>query len=139
MLSQSLIETYRQTDYCFGDIVLTIDQPSIETATLLKPFAPKGGVFITACNPLGDVVTPVKNKLANEVLKEDLLSQGLTVIAGYGESADKNNADKKWREDSFFAYPVDENISLHLCVKYLQNAVVYVDYNGLPTLRFYNL
>ena len=48
MLSLSFIESYRQTDYCFGDIVLTIDQPSIEMAALLKTFVPKGGLSIKA-------------------------------------------------------------------------------------------
>ncbi len=53
MLSQSPIQGYLETDYCFRDIILTINKVSVDAATLLKPFAPKGGIFITAWNFLG--------------------------------------------------------------------------------------
>lgn len=62
-------------------------------------------------------------------MKKDLLSRGLTLIEGYGESL-----DGVWRENSFFAYPVNEEMSINLCHMYLQNAVVYVTSDGLPTL-----
>lgn len=129
MLSQSLLEAYQQTHYCFGNVVLNIDKPSAKAELLLKPFIPSGGLFITAWNLMGEPVDLASNELANEGLKNELLSQGLTVLEGYGESPDGS-----WREDSFFAYPVDEEISLNLCLPYFQNAVVYVTPKGLPML-----
>ena len=136
MSKPDLIQAYRETDYHFAERVLTINKPSAATAMLLNPFAPKGGVFITACNPMGEEVDDDDNELANIKLKEDLLSQGLTVIAGYGEGTNKATGEKH-KEDSFFAYPIDEKTSLDLCIKYEQNAVVYVDSNGLPSLKFH--
>ena len=136
MSKPDLIQAYRETDYHFAEIVLTINKPSTATATLLKPVAPKGGVFITACNPMGKVVDADDNELANNALEKDLLSQGLTAIAGYGEGTNEENGEKH-KEDSFFAYPVDAKTSLNLCVKYEQNAVVCVDSNGLPSLKFH--
>ena len=136
MSKPDLVQAYRETDYHFAERVLTINKPSTATATLLKPFAPKGGLFITACNPMGKVVDSVSNKLANNALEKDLLSQGLTVIAGYGEGTNEDTGEKH-KEDSFFAYPVDRQTSLDLCIKYEQNAVVYVDSNGLPSLKFH--
>lgn len=129
MLEQSLLEAYYQTNYQFDDTLLNINKRSSKAAALLHPFAPDGGVFITAWNPLGKELTLEENEQANQNLKNKLISQGFRVTEGYGESS-----DGKWRENSFFAYPVDKDISLKLCRTCKQNAVVYVTYTGLPIL-----
>jgi len=129
VLSQSLLEAYRQTHYYFSDVVLNIDKPSAKAEHLLKPFIPNGGLFITAWNPMGQPVDPASNKLANEDLKKELLSRGFNVVEGYGE-----HPDESWREDSLFVFPIDKQTSIDLCCSYLQNAVVYVTYEGMPLL-----
>ncbi len=129
MLDPSTIELYRQTNYQVGDILLNIDKKSCDAKTLLQSFAPAGGVFITAWNPLGKKLTTLENEQANQQLKKVLLKQGLNVVDGYGESP-----GGKWRENSFFAYPVDQDASLALCHRFEQNAVVYVTSDGLPRL-----
>ena len=129
MLDPSLIEAYHQTDYHFGDTFLNIGELSSKAVSLLQQFAPAGGLFITAWNPLGEELTLEDNLKANQNLKAELLIRGLNVIDGYGVSK-----DGKWREDSFFTYPIDEETSLKLCCDFSQNAVVYVSSNGLPEL-----
>lgn len=129
MLDPSLLEAYRQTNYCFDNTLLHIDKPCSKAVSLLQPFTPDGGLFITAWNPLGKELTVENNKIANQKLKAELLKQGLNVIDGYGESK-----DGKWREDSFFAYPVNKETSLKLCCDFHQNAVVYVSFEGVPEL-----
>ena len=129
MLYPSLLQAYHQTNYHFGDILLNVDKPSSKAASLLQPFIPAGGLFITAWNPLGKELTVEDNQKANQKLKAELLTQGLNVIDGYGVSK-----DGKWREDSFFTYPIDEKTSLKLCCDFHQNAVVYVSSDGLPEL-----
>lgn len=129
MLDTSLLEAYRQTNYCFADTSLNIDKSCSKAASLLQPFTPNGGLFITAWNPLGKELTVEDNKKANQKLKAELLKQGFNVIDGYGESK-----DGKWREDSFFAYPVNKETSLKLCCDFHQNAVVYVSFKGVPEL-----
>lgn len=129
MLDQTLLDAYRQTNYRFDETLLNIDKTSSKTAFLLQSFAPDGGLFITAWNPLGKELTVEENKQANKKLKSELLRQGLKVIEGYGESP-----DGKWREDSFFAYPINEDASLTLCCAFEQNAVVYITSDGLPIL-----
>lgn len=129
MLDLPLLEAYHQTNYKFDDTVLNIDKTSSKAASLLQPFSPAGGLFITAWNPLGKERTIEENKQANQELKNELLKQGLNVKEGYGESP-----DGKWKEDSFFAYPIDQNSSLKLCCTFEQNAVMYVTCAGLPVL-----
>ena len=129
MLDNPLLEAYYQTNYKFDDTLLNIDKTSFKAAALLQPFSPAGGLFITAWNPLGKELTVEENKQANQELKNELLEQGLKVTEGYGESP-----DGQWREDSFFAYPIDQDSSLKLCCTFEQNAVVYVTCTGLPVL-----
>ncbi len=129
MLDLPLLEAYHQTNYKFDDTLLNIDKTSSKAASLLQPFSPAGGLFITAWNPLGKERTVEENEQANQELKNELLKQGLNVTEGYGESP-----DGKWRENSFFAYPIDQNSSLKLCCTFEQNAVVYVTCAGLPIL-----
>ena len=52
MLDQPLLEAYRQTNYKFDNTVFNIDKSSSKAASLFQPFAPVGGLFITAWNPL---------------------------------------------------------------------------------------
>ena len=129
MLDPFLLQAYHQTNYHFGDTLVNIDKTCSKAASLLQPFTPAGGVFITAWNPLGEELTFEDNEKANQTLKAELLKQGLNIIDGYGESK-----DGKWREDSFFAYPIDKKASLKLCSTFQQNAVVYVSSDGLPEL-----
>ena len=129
MLDPSLIEAYHQTDYHFGDTFFNIGELSSKAASLLQQFAPAGGLFITAWNPLGEELTLEDNLKANQNLKAELLIRGLNVIDGYGVSK-----DGKWREDSFFTYPIDEETSLKLCCDFSQNAVVNISSNGLHEL-----
>lgn len=129
MLDTLLLEAYYQTNYKFDDTLLNIDKTSFKAAALLQPFSPAGGLFITAWNPLGTELTVEENEQANQELKNELLEQGLKVTEGYGESP-----DGQWREDSFFAYPIDQDSSLKLCCTFEQNAVVYVTCTGLPVL-----
>ena len=129
MLDRTLLEAYHQTNYKFDDTLLNIDKTSSKAASLLQPFSPAGGLFITAWNPLGKELTVEDNRQANKNLKDELLKQGLDVREGYGESL-----DGKWREDSFFVYPIDKDTSLKLCSTFQQNAVVYVSFDGVPEL-----
>lgn len=131
MLDPSLIAVYQQTNYYFGNCVLNVGKLSSDAQALLQPFSPKGAMFITAWNPLGEVKNNEENQKANLMLKDELNKLGLTIIDGYGASPDGT-----WHEASFFAYPIDEQTSYQLCQKYQQNSVVYVDCDGLAKLLF---
>lgn len=91
-----------------------------------------GAIFITAWNPMGKVVSDEQNLTANDKLKSTLLKMELIVMDSYGISPRSG-----WREDIFFAYPIDKHASQKLCEKFAQNAVVYVNNNGFPSLMFH--
>ena len=57
MLDLHLLEAYHQTNYKFDDTVLNVYKRSSKAASLFQPFAPAGGLFITAWNPLGKKFT----------------------------------------------------------------------------------
>jgi len=133
MIDEQTLLAYEQTDYKFSDITINIGVYSDAVKQLLIPYAPLGAIFITAWNPMGKVVYDEQNHRANKKLKSILLEMGLTVIDGYGISPCGS-----WREDSFFAYPIDKHASQRLCEAFSQNAVVYVDNNGYPNLIFHS-
>lgn len=98
---------------------------------MLAASAAEGAVFITAWNPFGEKKSAPINNAANDKLKAELEKNGWLVLAGYGA-----NQDNSWRENSFFAYPVSRQQAIVLCCSYAQNAIVYIDANGMPELIF---
>lgn len=76
--------------------------------------------FITAWNPLPDILSLDENQSQNQQLEEDIKQLGLKYTLGLGISE-----DEKWSEESFFI----ENISLvnanELASKYGQLAFVF--------------
>jgi hypothetical protein len=103
-----------------GEIVLRIgDIPAglLAQIPLLETWA-----FITAWNPLPDILSKAENELRNAALQNHLIDHSYTVHNGIGVSKDQT-----WSEDSFFI----ENISLEdarqASAKFGQLAFVYGD------------
>lgn len=134
-ISPELIELYRNTNYCVSDheheFVLRIGMVSKEAKRLLSGESDDGAVFITAWNPFGKEVTRLEKDEANSRLRNDLKELGGNVLAGYGCSPDQS-----WREDSYLYFPVSRSTAAAFCRRYQQNAVIFVDSNGVPELIF---
>lgn len=92
MLDPSLLEVYQKPRCSFGDALISIDEVSSKPVTLLQPFTPDGGFFITAWNTSAKELMLENDKKANQTLKEELLKKDLNVIDGYDVSK-----DGKWR------------------------------------------
>lgn len=135
-ISEHLISEYRNANYCVtlsgAETVLRIGQPSIELASLLTRHAASGAVFITAWNPLGNVLSESENISANKLLKQGLARIATVVLSGYGSSPDGTR-----REESFLALPVSRHDAAELCCRYAQNAVVFISPSGVPELIFH--
>jgi hypothetical protein len=104
MKTNEIEQAFLETSYIIhlqSEIVLKIGEiPAdlLEHLPLLKTWA-----FITAWNPLPDILSKVENEQRNEHLQQYLLDRGYSIHKGIGISKDQS-----WSEKSFFI----ENISL---------------------------
>ena len=76
--------------------------------------------FITAWNPLPEVLALEENKKRNQLLENDIQNLGLKYLKGIGISADEN-----WLEESFFILDCPLQIAKDLAIKYGQLAFLY--------------
>lgn len=76
--------------------------------------------FITAWNPLPNLLSDEENKRRNQQLVQDIESLGLSYSLGIGISA-----DEKWSEESLFIKNINLKKANELAKKYGQLAFVY--------------
>jgi hypothetical protein len=123
MKSTEIEQAFLETNYIIhlqGEIVLRIGEiPAdlLEQLPLLETWA-----FITAWNPLPDILSKAENQLRNATLQRHLIDLGYIIHNGIGISKDQS-----WSEESFFI----ENISLEdarqASAKFGQLAFVFGD------------
>lgn len=115
--------TYRVLQTPFIDIKIN------QVATKLSELG--SWAFITAWNPLPDILSLKENQVRNYRLEEDIKQLELRYSLGLGISE-----DEKWSEESFFI----ENISIidanELASKYGQLAFVFGDSGQKATLIY---
>ena len=78
--------------------------------------------FITAWNPLPDILTKSENDIRNNQLKVQLKEQGFNLYPGVGISKNED-----WSEDSFFIENIDLETANQISLKYGQLAFLYGD------------
>jgi hypothetical protein len=132
MKTNEIEQAFLETNYIVhlqSDIVLKIGEMAadlVEHLPLLKNWA-----FITAWNPLPDILSNAENEQRNEDLQQYLLDRGYSIHKGVGISKDQT-----WSEDSFFI----ENISLEdarqASAKFGQLAFVFGDRKHVNQLVF---
>lgn len=82
----------------------------------------KTWAFITAWNPLPDVLTKSENDIRNNQLKIQLKEQGFVFQPGVGISKNED-----WSEDSFFIENINLETANQISLKYGQLAFLYGD------------
>lgn len=131
-----LHQEFLETDYIVfknqlfkEDVVLKINQ----TADFIyfachdvKTFA-----FITASNPLPEILSFSVNKSRNLEMKKDLTAQGYNFHDGIGVSA-----DKKWSEESYLLENIDQDSANEIALKYGQKAFVFIDADRIAKLIY---
>lgn len=78
--------------------------------------------FITAWNPLPDILTKTENDIRNNQLKIQLKELGFIFHPGVGISKNQD-----WSEDSFFIENIDLGKANDISLKYGQLAFLYGD------------
>lgn len=135
-IPQALEATYRNAYYCVSapkiEFILQVGHISEEAAKLMAEFSAQGALFVTAFNPFGQVLSAEENENANALLKSELQAFCSMVLPGYGSSPDAS-----WREESFFAFPASRSMATEFCCRHAQNAVLFVDADGIAQLVFH--
>ena len=120
-IEQAFLETNYIAEIENNPIVLKIGEipkDLIQRFPQIKTWA-----FITAWNPLPDILTKTQNDFRNLALKKQLLEKGYLIHAGIGVSKNED-----WSEDSFFIENIKLETANAISLKYGQLAFLYGDH-----------
>jgi len=123
MKTKEIEHAFIETQYIFhlqSEIVLKIGEiPAdlLEHLPLLQTWA-----FITAWNPLPDILSRAENDHRNAELQRLLIDQGYSIHKGIGISKDQD-----WSEESFFIENIDLEVARLVSAQFGQLAFVYGD------------
>ena len=123
MQSTEIEQAFLETSYIIhlqGEIVLRIGEMP---ADLLKQLPSlETWAFITAWNPLPDILSKAENDVRNAALQRHLIDLGYTVHNGIGISKDQS-----WSEESFFIENIRLKDARQASAKFGQLAFVFGD------------
>jgi hypothetical protein len=123
MDSTQIEKAFLETNYIVqieNPIVLKIGEipkQLLQNFPLLKNWA-----FITAWNPLPDILSQSENDFRNNQLQVQLKEDGFIFHSGIGISKNED-----WSEDSFFIENIDFETANAISIKYGQLAFLYGD------------
>ena len=132
MISEALLQKYRQTDYIIDDdppLLVHIGEQNDGLRILFASFNVESAAFITAWNPLGRQFTLDENYDRQIELLEDISSQRLNYFVGRGESQTGD-----WSEDSYLVLGVSLDDATEIAKRHEQNAFVWIPVSGVPEL-----
>lgn len=135
MIPAELLAAYRTTRYVvddspIGSFTLRIDAPAPIANRLCEMFGKQSWVYITACNPRSQALSPQENAARMAQLEAALRAHQLPFFAGKGIGEDPN-----WiPEPSLFVIGADRELSLKLGRRFEQFAVVYGELGGTAQL-----
>ena len=109
---------------------MRVDQACPELIGLYWKYGLASLTFITACNPLGDIVSDEENTVATSALNAELCVSGVPVFSGEGK-----DPTGPWREASFAVLGMGLTDSRHLGHKWRQNAIVWAQADAVLRLE----
>jgi len=132
-LEPSLITAYQNTLYRVlegGGCVLRVGEPSPPLLALYRSHAVSCAAFITACNPLSQLLSDAENQQRQAELAAELARRSLTYLEGVGQSASGD-----WPgEPSFLVLGLALEAAKTMGRAYGQNAIVWCDAAARPEL-----
>ena len=132
MISEALLQKYRQTDYINDDdppLLVNIGEQNDGLRILFASFNVESAAFITAWNPRGRKLTLDENYDRQIELLEDISNQRLNYFVGRGESQTGD-----WSEDSYLVLGVSLTDAKEIANRHDQNAFVWIPVSGVPEL-----
>ena len=132
-LDASLINAYRETEYRVTQahpLVLRVDVPSPELASLYNAKGATCAAFITACNPFSRELSHAENTMRQAELAAELNRRSFSVFEGVGQ-----HPSGGWPgEPSFLVLWLALEAAKLLGNAYEQNAVIWCGPDAVPSL-----
>ena len=132
-LAPTLIQAYMATLYrvdAAPPFVLKVGEPNESLAQLLTQQNVECAAYLTACNPLGQLLSDADNLHRQSELENELNRRSLQFICGTGQ-----DIQGEWLgEDSFLILGLSLEASRALARQYEQNAFVWCAKDAIPQL-----
>ena len=132
-ISQGTVQAYHETEFrVFAEKSLTL-KISIKSEALLalyKDNRSESCAFVTACNPIGELLSDEQNSNLQKQLEEEIKFRGLNFIPGEG----KHPIGDWPAESSFLIFDLSLESAKTLGRKFNQNAVVWCNQDAIPQL-----
>lgn len=132
MNTKEIEKAFLETSYIIhlqGEIVLRIGEIPADLLAQLPSL--ETWAFITAWNPLPDILSKAENEQRNEDLQRFLIDRGYSIHKGIGISKDQT-----WSEESFFIENIELEDARTASAKFGQLAFVYGDKDSGNQLVF---
>ena len=133
LISPETIRAYRETEFrVFVEdvVVLKISEKNEELVALFKYHRSEACAFVTAFNPLGELLSHEQNSDLQKRLEEEIQFRGLTYIAGEG----KHPVGDWPGEPSYLVFDLSLEAAKTLGRKFNQNAIVWSGPDAVPQL-----
>ncbi len=133
-IDPATIQAYRETEYRIigaNPVVMRVGVMCAELAVLHDNHHARCSAFITACNPLGEVVGDTVNAERQEALAEELACRGLSTLPGIGQ----HPRGEDWPgEPSYWVPGLGRDAAQLLGRQFEQNAIIWVGADAVPEL-----
>ena len=133
MIDPATVLAYQQTEYrVLGDVpaVLQVGVRCAQLAILHQQHHTDCSAFVTACNPLGELLEAPVNARRQAALAQEISRQGRVAIAGMGQ-----HPQGGWPPEPSFLVPgLTRAAARQLGRRFEQNAILWSDADAVPQL-----
>ena len=132
VLPEPLLQAYRATEYrVHGQPwFLQLGQPQVALEAMYRRHAVQCAAYLTACNPLGELLPDHLNTRRMEQLRQALQRAGWAWLEGQGIQPDSD-----WPgEDSVLVWGMTESTARAWGMQWSQNAIVHCGADTVPQL-----
>jgi hypothetical protein len=121
--------THYRVDGPNGPFVLRIGKHSPELQRWHELYDATSSAYLTAWNPLGEIVPPETNARHQQALQRDLAALGVPVLSGEGKDLDSG-----WAEQSLLTIGLSRVQAIALGKRYRQLAFLFAGQDAIPQL-----
>ena len=133
IVSSEQLAAFHATEYhvdaANGSFILRVGEHSPALQQLHEAHGAISSAYLTAWNPLGEIVSPDRNAESQTGLQHDLDDLHITAVQGEGRDPSSN-----WTEQSLLAVGLSREQAVALGNKYQQLAILFSGIDAVPQL-----